>query len=288
MSANAERPTLTTRRIALTERTNSTGNVSVMIRTLGALAVAAIGLGLGSGSAAEASQTRPPVVGGSAAQRHLVEEVVRRLGGTQLRRITITPSGKGRVRLTMGPPRVERSRANLAVRIEWDASLVSYSSLRLSLAQGLPAVEGFSVAGKQLTFRSLRPRPLPRFDRSRIVPSVARAVKRSGGRPIEFNLFRPAGPALAVVIATKHAGRFIQQRLEPIIVALNTIAPRLDGFYVAVTDSRRRVVFAFGRAEMRGENTSTVYVRDDLAGCAENLPVSVEVAPDGAPPCPQG
>ena len=112
-------------------------------------------------------------------------------------------------------------------------------------------------------------------------------MKRSGGRLIEFNVFRPAGPAFALVVSAEHPGRFIQHRLEPIIAALNNIAPRVDGFYVAVTDSRQRVVFAYGRAEMRGENASTVYVREDLAGCAENLPVSVEVAPDGAPPCPK-
>lgn len=259
----------------------------MMSGVIAALAMAVAALGSVSASAALDAQAGPPIAGGSAAQRDGLQEVVRALGGTQIRRIALAPAGDGRVQLVMQPARFDRSRANVSVRLEWDASLVAYSFLRISLRRDLPAVQGFSVAGKERTFRSLRPRPLPRFDRGRIVPRVGRAVKKSSGKLIEFNLFRPAGPAFAVVIAADHPGRFIQRQLEPIIVALNSIAPRVDGFYVAVTDSRRRVVFAYGRAEMRGENASTVYVRDDLAGCAENLPVSVEVAPDGAPPCPQ-
>ena len=256
------------------------------MRSLAALAVGVAAVAVGTRSAALAAETRPQIVGGSGTQRESVREVVRALGGTQIRRIAIIRSGNGRVRLAMQPARVERARANVAVRLEWDAAMVSYSSLRLSRARGLPAVLGFSVASAQITFRSLRPRALPRFDRRRIAPAVARAVKRSGGRLVEFNLFRPAGPAFAVVVAADHPGRFIEQRLEPIVVALNTIAPRLDGFYVGVTDARRRVVFAYGRAETRGETTARLYVRNDLAGCAENLPLSVEAPPDGAPSCP--
>lgn len=237
-------------------------------------------------SAAVDAKAGVPIVGGSSAQREILRDVVHALGGTQISKITIVPLGQGRVRLVMQPARLDRSRPNVAVRLEWDASMVTYAFLRRSRLSGLPAVEGFSVGGKTMSFRTPNPRILPRFDRTSIAPPVGRAVRRSGAKVIEFNLFRPAGPAFAVVVQSDHPARFLQRRLEPIIVAMNGVTPRLDGFYVAVTDPERRVVFAYGRAEQRGVSTATVYVRDDLAGCAENLPVSVEVAPDGAPSCP--
>jgi hypothetical protein len=165
--------------------------------------------------------------------------------------------------------------------------MVAYSLLRLAPEHGLAPVVGFSVAGRKTAFRSLKPRVLPAFDRSRIVPPVGRAVKASSAKLVEFNLFRPAGPAFAVVVASDHAARFIAAQLAPIIAALNRITGRLDGFYVAVVDARRSVVFAYSRLDLRGQTSTALYVRADLRGCAEDLPVANEVAPDGAPPCPR-
>jgi hypothetical protein len=175
----------------------------------------------------------------------------------------------------------------VSVRLEWDASILAYSLLRLAREHGLAPVVGFSVAGQKTAFRSPEPRILPAFDRSRVVPQVGRAVRASRAKLVEFNLFRPAGPAFAVVIASDHAARFIDARLAPIVAALNRTTGRLDGFYVAVVDARRSVVFAYSRLDLRGQTSTALYVRADLRDCAEDLPVANEVAPDGAPPCPR-
>jgi hypothetical protein len=115
---------------------------------------------------------------------------------------------------------------------------------------------------------------------------VSRAIRASGARRIELNVFRPAGAVdVAAVVQTRDPAAFIDRRLDGIIRALNLITPRrLDSYYVAVVDETRTVVFAYSAAETQG--MFTFYVRPDLYGCADDLPIQNEVAPDGAPPCP--
>jgi hypothetical protein len=207
------------------------------------------------------------------------------MGGTEIRLVRISPAGR-RVRLVMEPRRLDRSKANVSVRLDWEAYVVTYSLLRRSLERKLPPVVGFSILGERRTFRTLTPRVLPPFDRSRTVTPVARAVRKSGAKVVELDLFRPAGPALAVVVTSDRPAAFIARRLGRLITALNRVARRVDGFYVALTDTRRSVVFAYSRIELRATSSTTLWVRPDLLGCAEDLPVANEVAPDGAPPCP--
>jgi hypothetical protein len=228
-----------------------------------------------------------PIVHGSSAQRDVLRQILQAMGPTQIHSITIQRTSDNRVRLVMQPSRFDRSPANLSVRLGWDAYVVTYSFLKRSRERNLPPVVGYSIAGESHTFRSLKPRILPRFDRQRIVIPVRRAVARSGAaKVVDLDLLRPAGPAFVVVVAANRPAYFLERRLAPIITALNRIVPRVDGFYVAVTNARRSIVFAYSRVELRATSSTTLWVRPDLLGCAENLPVSNEVAPDGAPPCP--
>jgi hypothetical protein len=226
------------------------------------------------------------------------------MGGTLIRRIAISPTtggadcidpkactrispaaGKG-VRLVMHPAQLDPSHENVRVRREWDADIVSYSFFRISLEHRLPFVYGFSIDGQREWFRSSQPSVLPTFDRSRIVPPVRRAVKRSGTSVIEFNLFRPAGAAFAVVVGTDHPGPFIEHRLSALLGALQGVETRLDGYYLAVTDSRRSVVFAY--SSTRGFGLTRLYVRPDLARCALLPEIGFPgELPDGTPPCPK-
>jgi hypothetical protein len=251
--------------------------VAALVGISSALAVPAAAVEIGAS---------PPIVHGSSAQRDLLRQILRAMGPTQIRRVTIQRTSSG-VRLAMQPGRLDRSRVSTSVRLRWDASVVTYSLLKRSRKRGLPPVVGYSVAGETRTFRSLVPRILSRFDRQRIVGPVQRAVTRSGATSIaELDLVRPSGPALAVVMVANRPALFIQKRLAPVIAALNRIVPRVDGFYVGVTDARRSIVFAYSRAERRAESSTELWVRPNLLGCAENLPVENEIAPDSAPPCP--
>jgi hypothetical protein len=259
----------------------------VLRNVTASLLAAAIAVGATAFAATAVEQSIPPVVQGSAAQRDALREILRAMGPTQIRSVAIQRTSDNRVRLAMQPSRLDRSRATTSVRLEWDAYVVAYSFLKRSRERGLPPVVGYSVAGETRTFRSLVPRILPRFDRQRIVAPVRRAVTKSGAaRVAEFDLLRPAGPAFAVVVVANRPAFFIQRRLALLITALNRIVPHVDGFYVAVTDARRSIVFAYSRVELRGTSSTTLWVRPDLLGCAENLPVENEVAPDGAPSCP--
>jgi len=248
--------------------------------------VVAVLLCAGVATAATSARTAPVISGGSPTQRQTIRELAHALGGTQIHQIRITAADAG-TELVMQPAIRDRSRPGASVRLGWDAQLLSYSFLRLSLIHHLPRVIGFSAGGQHVVFRSAAPRPIPTFDRLRIVPPVARAVKRSGARVIEFNLFRPAAPAFAVVVLAQKPSTFLAHRLGSVITALNSVAPRLDGFYIGVADSERRIVFAYSRTAERATVTTTIYVRPDLLGCAKDLPVENEVAPDGAPPCPR-
>ena len=260
-----------------------------MSRSFSASLVAASILVGATAFAATAVEERsiPPVVHGSAAQRDLLRQILRAMGPTQIRSVAIQRTSDNQVRLVMQPSRRDPSRVSTSVRLGWEANVVAYSFLKRSRARGLPPVVGYSVAGETRTYRSLAPRVLPAFERQRIVRPVRRAVTRSGAARIaEFDLLRPSGPSFAVVVVATRPAQFIQQRLAPVIAALNRIVPRVDGFYVAVTDDRRSTVFAYSRVELRGTSSTPLWVRPDLLGCAENLPVENEVAPDGAPPCP--
>jgi hypothetical protein len=257
-------------------------------RTLSAFLVAASVFVAATAFAATAVEKRsiPPVVHGSAAQRDLLRQILRAMGPTKIRSVSIKPASDNGVRLAMQPNRLDRSRVSTSVRLGWDAYVVAYSFLKRSRERGLPPVVGYSVAGDSHTFRSPVPRILPQYDRQRILGPVQRAVARSRAASVaEFELLRPAGPAVAVAVVTNRPAFFIRRRLAPIIRALNRIVPRVDGFYVAVTDARRSILFAYSRVELRGTSSTTIWVRPDLLGCAENLPVENEVAPDGAPPC---
>jgi hypothetical protein len=263
-------------------------SVEDVLRNATALLVAAaVAVGATTLAATAVERSAPPVLHGSAAQRDVLREILRVMGPTQIRSVAIERMSGNRVRLAMQPSRLDRSRVSTSVRLGWDAYVVTYSFLKRSRARGLPPVAGYSVAGETHTFRSLVPRTLPRFERQRIVAPVRRAVTRSGAaRVAEFDLLRPAGPVLAVVVVAHRPAPFIQRRLAPVITALNRIVPQVDGFYVAVTDARRSTVFAYSRVELRGTSSTTLWVRPDLRGCAKDLPVENEVAPDGAPPCP--
>jgi hypothetical protein len=115
------------------------------------------------------------------------------------------------------------------------------------------------------------------FDRGAIVRPVGRAVRRSGAKVIEFNLFRPLRrPAFAVVVSSHSPARFIERRLARIISAFPE--QRLDAYYVAVADARRKVVFAYSAV---GAAAFTYYVRPDLVGCAKKLPIANEIDPEG-------
>ena len=260
-----------------------------MFRSFSASVVAASVLVGATAFAATAVEKRsiPPVVHGSASQRDLLRQILRAMGRTQIRSVAIQPTSGNGVRLAMQPNRLDRSRVSTSVRLGWDAYVVAYSFLKRSRGRGLPPVVGYSVAGDTRTFRTPVPRILPQFDRQRIIGPVQRAVTRSGAASVaELELLRPAGPAVAVAVVADRPAFFIRRRLAPIIRALNRVVPRVDGFYVAVTDARRSIVFAYSRVELRGTSSTTLWVRPNLLGCAENLPVENEVAPDGAPPCP--
>jgi len=241
-----------------------------------------------SGAATAPEKQATTITGGTKAQRMLLREVVHAMGGTQIRGVRIESAGDGAY-LDMQPAHLDRSRANVSIRVAWEAHVTAFSFAKRSRAHGLQSVAGLTVLGRLTSFRNMRGRVLPPFDRGRIVRPVSRALEGSGARLIEFNLFRPEDPALAVVVATPTPARFIEKQLGTIITTLNTVARRIDGFYVAVTDGARSVVLAYGRVDLPpGVLSTNLYVRPDLIGCAESLPVENEVAPDGAPPCPSG
>jgi len=252
-----------------------------------ALAVIGSAVGTSSIAAAHEGQARTAVTGGTHAQRVLLREILHRMGGTQISGIHIKPSAMG-VQLLMQPTRLDRSRTNLSIRLRWDAEMTAYSFAKLSDSRGFPLVMGYSILGQPGTFRESEPRVKRRFDREQIVPPVGMAVRRSGARLLEFNVFRPSEAVVAVVVSTPRPAHFIRNRLGPIITALIGVHGRIDGFYVAVTNSAREVVFAYARTDRPRSSTSTLFVRPDLQGCAENLAVGVEVAPDTDPPCPRG
>lgn len=263
------------------------GRLFLTLSVVGVLAASVIGA-VSSVPASPEKSTATPIAGGTKAQRALLREILRAMGGTQIQRIRVESSTDG-LRLVMWPPRLDRSRANVSVRVGWDAHVTAFTFARLSRARGGPSVAGYSILGQRTAFGSTKGRTLPLFDRRKIVRPVGRAVKRSGARLIEFNLFRPRGPAFAVVVEAPKPARFIELRLAPIIAALNSVSRRIDGFYIAVADAKRSVVFAYGRVDLPpGLNSTTLYVREDLTGCAESLPVQNEVAPDSDPPCPRG
>jgi hypothetical protein len=275
-------------RSARVAKPKSAVSVEDVLRNVMALLLTAfVAIGATAFAATAVERSIPPVVHGSAEQREVLREILRAMGPTQIRSVAIQGAGGNRVRLAMQPSRLDRSRVSTSVRLGWDAYVVAYSFLKRSRARGLPPVVGYSVAGETQTFHSLVPRPLPRFERQRIVAPVRPAVTRSGAaRVAEFDLLRPAGPVLAVVVVANRPAPFIRRRLAPVITALNRIVPRVDGFYVAVTDARGSIVFAYSRGELRRTSSATLWVRPDLLGCAKDLPVENEVAPDGAPPCP--
>lgn len=256
------------------------------------VAVAATALGGSAASSAEraqASASRTVIVGGTAGERALLRGIVLRLGGTSIARIAVVPSTKYGVLLEFEPRGTSTTPDQYRVRLQWEESLVAAMYKRRARAAGLRTAVDFSGVLHPLQSRELRLATccLRPFRREHIVTPVRSAVRQAGGKLVELNLFRPADPAFAVVVQAARPAAFVQRRLGRIILALNTVARRrLAGFYVAVTDRTRSVVFAYSALEVLG--TYTYFVRPDLLGCAKELPIANEVAPDLDPPCPSG
>jgi hypothetical protein len=249
---------------------------------LGVLPVAATIVLLAPSAAARNAGADATIVGATKAQRTVLRGILESMGGTLIERIELARLRDGRVRVDFQPRELGTPRT---VRIAWDEGVVAMMFARASRERRLPPVAGYvgTAQGRATGARVPVSGNRASFDRSAIVKPVGGAVRRSGGRVIEFNLFRPLDrPVFAVVISAPRPGRFIERRLAPIINAFPE--GRLDAFYVAVTDARRKVVFAYSAV---GVSAFTYHVRPDLAGCAKNLPIANEIDPeDVAPPCP--
>jgi hypothetical protein len=234
-----------------------------------------------------ASSSKTIITGGTVAQRAELRAILKSLGGTQITSVRISSSPKG-VSLFMEPAGFASTLGEVVPRVMWDAQLTAHAFAQASRTHGFAPVTQFSVFGAPQMIDPSSTRVLPSFDRKAIVPPVGQALKRAGARLIEFNLFRTPDPAFAVVVVAADPARFIKRRLAPIIDALNRATARTTGVYIAVTDARHSVVFAYALVDTSRSRSTSLYVRPDLVGCAELLPVENEVAPEGAPPCPQG
>jgi len=234
------------------------------------LVVVVVAAGLGAGASATAlPATR--IVGGSAAQRAVLRDILTRLSTPQLAALRIVPVAGG----------VKLETESEAARPTWEALVAGRAFLVRSASLGLPPLLEV-VAGRagwpSSDLGPSQPRPATAAGAAAARTAMLRAVAGSGARVAELSVTRPYGLAVAIRLEVKDAAGFMHRRLRAFVLAARAHASRYEGTYLEVDDSHGPA-WVSAEAQLGG----TSYVRPSLLGCDPFPPPGL---PGQAPPCP--
>jgi hypothetical protein len=226
---------------------------------LGELGIAGVASGksrIAGHAPREVSTNRSPIriIGGSAAQRRLLREVLVSFDLTRIRQLRV-------VRVHGG---VSLQAPAEAMLTEWEGAVVGVVFSDRSAEQHLSRVLEVDVGPVVWFTDDASPRP-PRAT-SASVADTRRAMRRlalaSGAGVLELQVSRPDGLAVALRVRVRNAAKFLEHRLRALVLGAEVHEGRYEGLYIEVDDARG---MAWGSAETRLGGDS--YVRPSLIGC---------------------
>jgi hypothetical protein len=215
--------------------------------------------------------TSTKIVGGSAAQRAILRQILGGLGATRIPEI--------RVVRTVGGVKL-RTQAG-TIRPTWEALVVGGAFFDRSAALGLPPlleVDAGQAGWPTSNASGARP---PRATASSVAAtrsSMGRFAAASGAQVTELAVSKPYGLAVALRLRVQDAASFLHDRLQTLVQQAREHESRYEGLYIEIDDAHGP---AWTSAETRLGGVSQV--RPSLRGCDPLQPPGRQRP---RPPCP--
>jgi hypothetical protein len=199
------------------------------------------------------------IVGGSPAQRELLEEILSGLGSDRIDTIELTPLDPAD-----GWGRGERMFVDTHdVRTSWEAMLIAAAFRRGSARDGLPKVAVLAQPDGASTLSSVPPplEPLDDSDVDAFRRDVEAAVRAAKLEVVE--VLRPEAHAFALRARVDEPHAYLRFELRPFLEVAARWRDRCDGIYSEVVDEQPTPVLAAGWYRYGSLTTS----REDVACC---------------------
>jgi len=234
--------------------------------------VVLVALGCVAVAAAASAATSTTIVGGSAAQRAVLRQILTRLGPTRIPEIRIVRTVDG-VRLRTGAR---------ATRPTWETLVVGGAFLDRSADLGLPPlleVDAGQAGWPTSNTGGARP---PRATASSAAAARSRMLHfavASGAQVAELTVSKPGALAIALRLQVNDAAAFLHHQLRDLVLHAREHEARYEGLYIEVDDAQGSA-WANGEARLGGIE----HVRQSLRGCDPFPPPGPHTP---TPPCPE-
>jgi len=217
--------------------------------------------------------TSTTIVGGSAAEREVLRQIVARLGPIRIPELRTVPAVGG----------VKLQAQVMAIRPNWDALVIGATFFERSAALGLPPV--LEVVTSQAGWptsnaASTEPPTATALSQAATRQTMLNLVDATGARPVELSVFKPRALAVAVRLQVDDAASFLHYRLRSFVLRASKHWGRYEGLYIEVDD-------ADGAAWISAETGlgGIRHVRPTLRGC-DPFPTPTP-GPSQTQPCPE-
>jgi hypothetical protein len=215
------------------------------------------------------------IVGGSPAQRALLEEILAGFGSDGIDTIELT---------TLDPAEGwgggEQIFVNAEdVRTSWEAMLVAIAFRRRSARANLPKVKVIADPGGASSL-DYTPRPLPPLSDSELAAFRSDIEAAAGTATLAVEVLLPQAHAFAVTLRVDEPHEYLRYQLFPFIQKMADWRDRCDGTYIEVVDDKPGPAFVTGNYRYGGMGTH----REDVACCTPFGRGGLSSPPP--PPCP--
>jgi hypothetical protein len=215
------------------------------------------------------------IVGGTSAQRALLQQIVAAIAPTHVPKLTIV-----RVR---GGVKLEGPQSELGDLSTWAAWTVGAAFLERSITEHLPRVLEVDAGGAGAPASNANGSPLPPPATLSSVTQTEQTMRRlalaSGARIDQLTVRAPDALAVILRLQASDAAKFLKHGLRRLVLAAQAGEARYDGLYIEVDDTHGSA-WAQGDTLLLGES----YVRHALLGC-DPFPMPLPLG-ESYPPCP--
>jgi hypothetical protein len=142
------------------------------------------------------------------------------------------------------------------------------------------------VLAAETAFASAEPRPT----KAQIEAQTRAAVAHSRARIVKLQVI-PPNRKYALRVQVRDPAAYLRYRVDPLVRLMNRLTRverNFQRWYFLVLDKRGNEVFWVQRILVANGERWSWNVRPDLAACARNLDLDIEIDPEhAAPPCPR-
>jgi len=194
------------------------------------------------------------LVGGTAAERRTLRQIVEKLPESSLTRVEIVPvtsAGENRVTLRFA------AAGGDPLRIDWQEMLVAGAYRDLARAENLRALVGFPP-----------PSPVrrPAVDTAKVQARLRSAVVAAGATVDKIAVGEPNGLAVLLILRVSDPAMFLKHGLPGVLDSFGDRWRDYDGTFVEVVDHDGAFVWAAGTAPRTSHGS--VGTRAGLEGCS--------------------